>query len=87
MITANEARCIAETYTNIYGRAIYNAAKQGFRETYVFVNVPARDLITDVEYENITFSIMRDLTKLGYKTTITDMQADRLLYKLKISWE
>lgn len=89
MITANEARCIAETASNAYGRIIYEAAKNCNDTAYTFLqtDIP-RTKLSDHEYYDILLEHTQFLECLGYKVKSNRVEVCNTYYlKLAISWE
>lgn len=89
MITANEARCIAETASNAYGRIIYEAAKNRNNVLYTFLqtDIP-RTKLSDHEYYDILLEHTQFLEGLGYKVKSNRVEVGNTYYlKLAISWE
>ena len=70
MITADEARCITETAKNIYGRIIYEAAKNRNNVAYTFLQTEIpRTKLSDHEYYDILLEHTQFLENLGYKSS------------------
>lgn len=88
MITANEARCIAETAKNTYGRIIYEAAKNRNDTVYIFLQTEIpRAKLSDHEYYDMLFEHTQFLESLGYKVKSDRVEVGNTYYlKLTISW-
>lgn len=89
MITADEAKCITNTAKNVYGRIIYEAAKNCNNTAYTFLqtDIP-RTKLSDHEYYDILVEHTQFLENLGYKVKSDRVEVDNTYYlKLTISWE
>ena len=89
MITADEARCITETAKNIYGRIIYEAAKNRYSTVYEFLQTEIpRTKLSDHKYYDILLEHTQFLESLGYKVKSDRVEVGNTYYlKLTISWE
>jgi hypothetical protein len=87
MITADEARKIANTQKNVYGNRIHYEASSGYNEVYMPVYLEYnRSDYTDEEYKEIAFTHMEWLISLGYKVEMTKTESTPFTYTMKISW-